>query len=47
VACRTDDDSRAWGNIDDRDTLDLLCAEEGIGRSGKLAEDGALVLDGV
>ncbi len=47
VACRTDDDSRAWANIDDHDTLELLCAEEGIGRTGKLAEDGLLALDGV
>jgi acetyl-CoA C-acetyltransferase len=47
VACRTDTESRAWGNIDDADTLAMLCAEEGIGRTGKLADDGALALDGV
>ena len=29
VACRTADDSRAWGNVTDADTLALLCAEEG------------------
>ncbi|HEY1830314.1 MAG TPA: acetyl-CoA acetyltransferase [Acidimicrobiales bacterium] len=46
VACRTDDDSRAWGNIDDIDTLEMLCAEEGIGRTGTLTEDGALTLKG-
>jgi acetyl-CoA C-acetyltransferase len=46
VACRTDDDSRAWGNIDDMDTLLMLCAEEGIGRAGTLTEDGALTLNG-
>jgi acetyl-CoA C-acetyltransferase len=47
LACRTADDARAWGNIVDVDTLGLLCAEEGIGRTGTLSEDGALVLDGV
>ena len=35
VACRTADDSRAWGNIDDPDTLAQLCAEEGIGRPAR------------
>jgi acetyl-CoA C-acetyltransferase len=47
LACRTPDDARAWGNIVDVDALELLCAEEGIGRTGTLAEDGALMLDGV
>ena len=47
VACRTPDDARAWGNIEDAGTLALLCAEEGIGRTGTLAATGALVLDGV
>jgi acetyl-CoA C-acetyltransferase len=45
VACRTARDNRAWGNIVDPDTLALLCAEEGIGRTGTLAADGALALD--
>ena len=45
VACRTADESRAWGNVDDLDTLRSLCAEEGIGRTGTLAADGALTLD--
>jgi acetyl-CoA C-acetyltransferase len=44
VACRTADDSRAWGNITDVDTLAALCAEEGIGRTGDLAADGVLTL---
>jgi len=44
VACRTGDDSRAWGNIDDADTLSLLCAEEGIGRTGTLSEEGMVKL---
>ncbi len=44
VACRTADDSRAWGNVRDVDTLGDLCAEEGIGRSGTLAADGTLDL---
>jgi acetyl-CoA C-acetyltransferase len=46
VACRTAADARAWGNISDPDTLAQLCVEEGIGRTGVLAEDGVLVLDG-
>jgi len=46
LACRTGDDSRAWGNVTDPDALALLCAEEGIGRTGVLAEGGALSLDG-
>ena len=45
VACRTPDDSRAWGNIGDADTLAALCAEEGIGRKGTLAAEGVLTLD--
>jgi acetyl-CoA C-acetyltransferase len=45
VACRTPDDSRAWGNIGDADTLTGLCAEEGIGRTGILADGGLLTLD--
>jgi len=45
VACRTGDDSRAWGNIADADTLAALCTTEGIGRTGVLATDGALTLD--
>jgi acetyl-CoA C-acetyltransferase len=44
VACRTADDSRAWGTITDPDTLASLCAEEGIGRRGRLAEGGLLTL---
>ncbi len=44
LACRTADDSRAWANITDPDTLSGLCAEEGIGRTGTLAEDGSLTL---
>ena len=46
VACTTADGSRAWGNVDDPDALALLCAEEGIGRTGVLAPDGVLTLDG-
>jgi hypothetical protein len=45
VACRTAEDSRAWGNISDVDTLAALCVEEGIGRWGTLAEGGLLTLD--
>ncbi|MGA2304821.1 MAG: acetyl-CoA acetyltransferase [Acidimicrobiales bacterium] len=45
LACRTAGDCRAWGNIVDPDTLALLCTEEGIGRTGTLAADGALALD--
>jgi acetyl-CoA C-acetyltransferase len=45
VACRTAGGSRAWGNIVDPDTLAMLCVEEGIGRTGTLAADGALRLD--
>jgi acetyl-CoA C-acetyltransferase len=45
VACRTAGGSRAWGNIVDPDTLGLLCAEEGIGRTGTLRADGVLTLD--
>ncbi|HEX3795665.1 MAG TPA: acetyl-CoA acetyltransferase [Acidimicrobiales bacterium] len=44
VACRTADDSRAWGNITDADTLAALCVEEGIGRTGTLAANGVLTL---
>ena len=46
VACRTADDSRAWGNITDADTLAALCVEEGIGRTGTLAADGIVTLAG-
>jgi acetyl-CoA C-acetyltransferase len=45
LACRTGDGSRAWGNVTDRATLELLCTEEGVGRSGVLASDGVLTLD--
>jgi acetyl-CoA C-acetyltransferase len=44
LACRTADGSRAWGNVTEPDTLALLCAEEGIGRTGILAGDGTLAL---
>jgi acetyl-CoA C-acetyltransferase len=44
VACRTAGGDRAWGNIDDSDTLAKLCAEEGIGRSGTLSAAGRLAL---
>jgi acetyl-CoA C-acetyltransferase len=44
LACRTADDSRAWANITDTDTLAGLCSEEGIGRTGKLGADGILQL---
>jgi acetyl-CoA C-acetyltransferase len=44
VACRTADDSRAWGTIEDSDTMMSLCAEEGVGRTGMLSEDGTLKL---
>jgi acetyl-CoA C-acetyltransferase len=46
VACRTAENSRAWRNVTDADTLALLCAEEGVGRTGVLAADGLLSLDG-
>ena len=46
VACRTADGSRAWGNVSDPDALALLCAEEGIGRTGVLAGDGTVSLEG-
>ena len=46
VACRTADGSRAWANVTDPDALALLCAEEGIGRTGDLAADGTLTLTG-
>jgi acetyl-CoA C-acetyltransferase len=44
VACRTAEDNRAWGNIDDADTLASLCAEEGIGRKGTLSDTGMVTL---
>jgi acetyl-CoA C-acetyltransferase len=44
VACRTPDDTRAWGAITDTGTLASLCAEEGIGRVGTLGADGAVDL---
>jgi acetyl-CoA C-acetyltransferase len=46
LALRTGDDSRAWGNVTDVDTLAQLCAEEGIGRQGTLSADGVVTLDG-
>ena len=46
VACRTADDTRAWANIADADTLAQLCVEEGIGRKGTLVADGVLSLEG-
>jgi len=45
LACRTAGGSRAWANVADPDALALLCAEEGIGRTGVLAADGTLSLD--
>jgi acetyl-CoA C-acetyltransferase len=45
VACRTAEDHRAWGNIDDTDTLAALCREEGVGRTGQLHEGGRITLD--
>ena len=45
LACRTAGGSRAWANVSDPDDLALLCAEEGVGRSGVLAADGTLSLD--
>jgi acetyl-CoA C-acetyltransferase len=45
VACRTADGHRSWGNIDDADTLAALWHEEGIGRTGQLAEGGVLRLE--
>ena len=44
LACRTADGNRAWGNVTEPDTLALLCAEEGIGRTGVLAADGTVAL---
>jgi acetyl-CoA C-acetyltransferase len=46
LACRTPEGSRAWANVSDADSLALLCAEEGIGRTGVLAADGTLALTG-
>jgi acetyl-CoA C-acetyltransferase len=46
LACRTAAGSRAWANASDPDALALLCAEEGIGRTGDLAPDGTLTLTG-
>jgi acetyl-CoA C-acetyltransferase len=46
VACRTAGGRRAWGNVNDLDTLAQLCAAEGIGRTGVLASDGVLDLHG-
>ncbi len=46
VACRTKGDARAWGNVNDPDTLAELCRAEGVGRTGTLAADGLLALDG-
>jgi hypothetical protein len=46
VACRAREGARAWGNVSDRAALALLCAEEGVGRSGDLAPDGTLTLTG-
>ncbi len=46
LACRTPGGERAWGNVIDADTLALLCAEEGIGRTGSLNPDGMVALDG-
>ena len=46
VVSRTPDGTRAWGNVTDSDTLAQMCAEEGIGRTGVLAADGTLALDG-
>jgi acetyl-CoA C-acetyltransferase len=46
LACRTAGGARAWGNVSDADALALLCAEEGIGRTGDLAPDGTLTLTG-
>jgi acetyl-CoA C-acetyltransferase len=45
VVCRTPQDERAWANVHDADTLQLLCREEGIGRTGVLDADGVLALD--
>ena len=46
LACRTPAGGRAWANVSDADSLALLCAEEGIGRTGVLAADGTLTLTG-
>ena len=46
LACRTPGGSRAWANVSDADSLALLCATEGIGRTGDLASDGTLTLTG-
>jgi acetyl-CoA C-acetyltransferase len=46
LACRTKRDARAWGNVTDPDTLAELCRAEGVGRTGTLAADGVLALDG-
>ena len=46
LVCRTPDGTRAWGNVTDRDTLALLCTEEGVGRRGVLGTDGSVALDG-
>jgi acetyl-CoA C-acetyltransferase len=46
LACRTPGGERTWGNVVEADALALLCAEEGIGRTGTLASDGIVALDG-
>ena len=46
LACRMPGGARAWGNVADPDQLALLCAEEGVGRTGVLGADGTLSLDG-
>jgi acetyl-CoA C-acetyltransferase len=46
LACRTARETRAWGNSTDPDTLAQLVSEEGIGRTGRLAADGTVTLDG-
>jgi len=46
LTCRTPEGTRAWANITGPDDLEQLCAEEGIGRTGTLAADGTLALDG-
>jgi acetyl-CoA C-acetyltransferase len=44
VACRTAEDSRAWGNVVDPDQLVTLTTEEGCGRSATLDAEGLLTL---
>jgi acetyl-CoA C-acetyltransferase len=46
VAARTRAGARTWANVTDADEVASLTVAEGIGRTGQLAADGILALDG-